>query len=116
MSTSISTYDRASTQHVYLHLGMSTSMSTSMSTYYSSMSTCHKMACYWHAVGMQYCYVVPGTEAALARALLVAKVAAAMADRSPEAVAQDLPEAVQLAELLLTCLSSGTTSCCTIPT
>ncbi|KAA6422701.1 MAG: hypothetical protein FRX49_07236 [Trebouxia sp. A1-2] len=48
-----------------------------------------------------------GTEAALARARLVAKVAAAMADRSPEAVAQDLPEAVQLAELLLTCLSLG---------
>lgn len=63
---------------------------------------------------MKTCYVVSGTEAALARALLVAKVAAAMADRSPEAVAQDLPEAVQLAELLLTCLSLGTTFCCTL--
>ncbi len=37
-----------------------------------------------------------------------------MADRSPEAVAHDLPEALQLAELLLTCLSLGTTFCCTL--
>lgn len=57
---------------------------------------------------MQYgsCGAVGG-DAALARARLVAKVAAAMADRSPEAVAHDLPEAVQLAELMLTCLSLG---------
>ncbi len=63
---------------------------------------------------MKSCCNVPGTEAALARARLVAKVAAAMADRSPEAVAQDLPEAVQLAELLLTCLSLGNIFCCTL--
>ena len=72
------------------------------------------LACYWHATGRKSCCDVSGTEAALARALLVAKVAAAMADRSPEAVAHDLPEAVQLAELLLTCLSLGTTLCCTL--
>ena len=72
------------------------------------------MTCYWHAPGTNFCCVFSGTEAALARARLVAKVAAAMADRSPEAVAQDLPEAVQLAELLLTCLSLGTTFCCTL--
>lgn len=68
------------------------------------------LACYWHEALL----FVPGTEAALARARLVAKVAAAIANRSPEAVAQDLPEAVQLAELLLTCLSLGTTFCCTL--
>ncbi len=51
-----------------------------------------------------------GGDAALARALLVAKAAAALADRSPEAVAQALPEAVQLAELMLTCLSLGESS------
>ena len=63
---------------------------------------------------MKSCCDVSGTEAALARARLVAKVAAAMADRSPEAVARDLPEAVQLAELLLTCLSLGATFCGTL--
>ena len=68
------------------------------------------LACYWHEALL----FVPGTEAALARARLVAKVAAAIVNRSPEAVAQDLPEAVQLAELLLTCLSLGTTFCCTL--
>ena len=48
-----------------------------------------------------------GGEVATARARLVAKVAAAMADRSPEGVAQDLLEAVPLAELMITCLSLG---------
>lgn len=46
---------------------------------------------------------------AAARARLVAKTAAAMADRSPEAVAMDLPEAVPLAELILNCLALGAT-------
>ncbi len=63
---------------------------------------------------MKSCCDVLGTEAALARARLVAKAAAAMADKSPEAVAQDLPKAVQLAELLLTCLSLGNTFCRTV--
>lgn len=44
------------------------------------------------------------------RARLVAKVGAALADRSPEGVAQNLPEAVPLAELMLTCLSLGKAS------
>lgn len=48
-----------------------------------------------------------GGEVEISRARLVAKVAAAMADRSPEGVAQLLPEAVPLAELMMTCLSLG---------
>ena len=42
------------------------------------------------------------------RARLVAKVAAAIANRTPEGVAQGLPGAVPLAELMMTCLSLGT--------
>ena len=34
-----------------------------------------------------------------------------MADRSPEAVAADLPEAVSVAELILKCLALGKTQC-----
>ena len=48
-----------------------------------------------------------GGEVASARARLVTRVAAALAARSPKAVAQRLPEAVQLAELVLSCLSLG---------
>ncbi|KAL3145521.1 hypothetical protein ABBQ32_003345 [Trebouxia sp. C0010 RCD-2024] len=48
-----------------------------------------------------------GGEVESDRARLVAKVGAALADRSPEGVAQNLPEAVPLAELMLTCLSLG---------
>lgn len=48
-----------------------------------------------------------GGEVESGRARLVAKVAAALADRSPEGVAQALPEAVPLAELMMTCLSLG---------
>ena len=51
--------------------------------------------------------VATGGEVESDRARLVAKVGAALADRSPEGVAQDLPEAVPLAELMLTCLSLG---------
>lgn len=51
--------------------------------------------------------VIAGGEVETSRARLVAKVAAAMADRAPEGVAQDLPEAVPLAELMMTCLSLG---------
>ena len=51
--------------------------------------------------------VITGGEVETSRARLVAKVAAAMADRTPEGVAQDLPEAVPLAELMMTCLSLG---------
>lgn len=50
----------------------------------------------------------PGGEVAGARARLVAKAAAAMAERSPEAVATDLPEAVSLAEIVLNCIALGT--------
>ena len=50
-------------------------------------------------------------EVGLARARLVAKVAAALADRSPDCVAHDLREAVQLAELMLACLSLGEARC-----
>ena len=46
-------------------------------------------------------------ESGVARARLVARVAAALANHSPEAVVHDLPEAVQLAELVLNCLSLG---------
>ena len=51
--------------------------------------------------------IVTGGETETSRARLVAKVAAAIADRTPEGVAQGLPEAVPLAELMMICLSLG---------
>ena len=56
-----------------------------------------------------------GGEVEAARARLVAKTAAALAERSPEAVAEELPEAVQLAQLVLHCLSLGNPLCNTCP-
>lgn len=52
---------------------------------------------------------MPGGDVAAARARLIGKTAAALADRSPEAVATDMPEAVPLAELILNCLALGET-------
>ena len=52
---------------------------------------------------------MPGGEVAATRARLVAKTAAALADRSPEAVAADMTEAVPLAGLILECLALGET-------
>ena len=53
-------------------------------------------------------FTITGSDVETSRARLVAKIAAAIADRTPEGVAQDLPEAVPLAELMMTCLSLGT--------
>lgn len=65
---------------------------------------CHHCCVFSKVIG------TTGGEVESDRARLVAKVGAALADRSPEGVAQDLPEAVPLAELMMTCLSLGKAS------
>ena len=62
-----------------------------------------------HYIASNHCHKLYAGDVGIARARLITRMAAEFADRSPEAIAQDLPEAVQLAELVLNCISLGKT-------